>query len=258
MLSFRVFLLALATSCPMLAAKGQTVDNPLYMGKAKTGEDVWYYGARAQCGDLPRTDECWLNPMIKYRLDDETFNTVLDCKRNRFQQARSLRSDQVYFDVVPSSPATAKMVQMACQAARNGVDSNAQLGNRILCEWVSEVTPDAVIRFTSTTGTGYYYGSLIYRNQHIINFEQGQSQGYGGSYWNTGTNGRRSGELIVFRGSQLKRGTPGGLPQGPQRLLIVGLGSSLWYGDNPQWRDADLLIKAAEGFWRPSPACSNL
>jgi len=252
-------IMALVALGLLSGARGQTVDKPMYMGKAATGEEVWYYGSRAQCGDLPRSDECWRNnPMIKYRLGSETFNTILDCREELFKEALSTRDGKIYRNVRPSSPATKRMIELACQASLKGVEEKDRAESTSLCEWTSEVSPDAVIIFTSTTETGSYSGSLLYKNQRIIKFEQAQAQGYGSILWSTGDNRRASGQIVVFRGDQVKRGYLSSQSQGPQRLLIVGLGASLWYGDNPQLREMDLVIAAAEGFWRPSAACPSL
>lgn len=100
------------------AAISQTLDNPLYMGKASTGESVYYYGGRAQCGDLPRHDNCWRNPMIRYTMGKEEFNTVLDCKRKIFKEAWSVTYGKVYRNVKPSSLATKKMIEIACSNSK--------------------------------------------------------------------------------------------------------------------------------------------
>lgn len=126
------------------------------------------------------------------------------------------------------------------------------------CQWISEVTPDAVIRFSSTNGTGAYFGTLFYQGNRLMPFQEGQSMGYGSHWWSTGRDGERSDSVIVFRGNQVARGTPGGAPSGQQRVLLVGLGSSLWYGVNPQWREMPTLLTAAEGFWRISTGCRDL
>ncbi len=86
----------------------QSVDKPIYMGKAATGESVWYYGGRAQCGDLPSKHKCWNNPMIVYMLGNEKFNTVLDYKKKIFAEAFSVPSGKTYKNVIPTSAATKK------------------------------------------------------------------------------------------------------------------------------------------------------
>lgn len=130
------------------------------------------------------------------------------------------------------------------------------------CQWVSEVTPDAVIRFRSSNGAGLYSGTLIYRGRALLPFQEGQSQGYGSHWWSSGGAGAPSGPIVVFAADQAVRGTAGfwqgRRPVGVPRLLLVGLGSALYYGSDPRWRDDQTLLTAGEGFWRLSPGCRSL
>ena len=103
--------IAITSTTPVLS---QSFNSPLYMGKASTGEEVWFYGGRPQCGDLPRSDECWRDPMIMYTLDKEEFNTILDCKKGIFKEVYSVTNNKVYSNINPSSSATKKMVEMSC------------------------------------------------------------------------------------------------------------------------------------------------
>lgn len=125
------------------------------------------------------------------------------------------------------------------------------------CEWISEVTPEAVIRFTSASGVGYD-GNLFYRGKRVLRFQEGQYQGYGSHWWSSGEGDDNVKGVVVFRGNQVLRGTPGAPPQGPQRVLLVGLGSTLWYADQLQWRSQEPLLTAAEGFWRTASGCRTL
>ena len=130
------------------------------------------------------------------------------------------------------------------------------------CQWVSEVTPDAVIRFSSTNGVGSYNGVLLYKGKRLMTFQEGQSLGYGSNWWSTGQQDGPSGQVVVFAGNQVVRGTPGfwngKRPKSTQRFLLVGMGSALWYGDSQRWRDNHTLLTAAEGFWRASSQCRSL
>ena len=126
------------------------------------------------------------------------------------------------------------------------------------CEWISEVTPDAVIRFNKTNGTGSYVGGIFYKGKRLMDFREGQSMGWGSLWWGTGLDDGGPRQVIIFRGNQVVRGTPGKPAPGPQRVLIVGLGSSLWYGRDSNWRSEGTLLTAAEGFWRTSPKCRTL
>jgi hypothetical protein len=124
------------------------------------------------------------------------------------------------------------------------------------------VTPDAVIRFHSTNGGGTYNGDLYYKGKRLMAFQEGQSLGYGSLWWSSGEDDSTSGKIVVFAGHQVVRGTPGFMngkrPKGDQRLLLVGMGSALWYDGNPQWRDEQLLLTAGEGFWTTTAGCRTL
>lgn len=130
------------------------------------------------------------------------------------------------------------------------------------CEWVSEVTPDAVIRFTSTNGVGSYKGALLYKGTRLMGFQEGQSQGYGSNWWSTEAQDGPSGQVVVFAGNQVVRGTigfwNGKRPKDTQRVLLVGMGSALYHGRDPRWRDDHTLLAAAEGFWRAISECRSL
>lgn len=56
------------------------------------------------------------------------------------------------------------------------------------CQWVSELTPDAVIRFSSTNGVGTYNGALLYKDKRLTAFQEGQSP-QGGSTHPAGRDG---------------------------------------------------------------------
>lgn len=127
------------------------------------------------------------------------------------------------------------------------------------CTWTSEVTPDAVIRLGPVVAFNSQKGALFYKGQQLMSFQHAQPMGYGSHIW-TNHDQDRPNEVIVFTGNQVLRAIPGRLipdhPQ-PRRVIIVGLGSSLWYGQNPNWRSDNLLLAAAEGFWRVSKQCPS-
>lgn len=130
------------------------------------------------------------------------------------------------------------------------------------CQWVSEVTPDAVIRFSSTNGVGTYNGALVYSGRRLMAFQEGQSQGYGSHWWRSAAEHDPSGQVVVFAGDQVVRGTSGfragRRAKGVQRLLLVGMGSALYYGRDQRWREDHTLLTAAEGFWRAPSGCRPL
>lgn len=111
------FLLSVFCALTAPNALGQSNDRPLYMGTASTGERLLFYGGRAQCGDLPKSDRCWRNPLIGYRLGAEEFNTLLDCDKGTFKEVRSITTGKEYKNIKPSSAATKEMVKMACTNA---------------------------------------------------------------------------------------------------------------------------------------------
>ena len=130
------------------------------------------------------------------------------------------------------------------------------------CEWISEASPDAVIRFNRTSGVGVYSGFLYYRDQPLMALQEGQSQGYGSFWWSEVGKATPSGTVVPFVRDQPLRAAPtfwsDGRRLSANRVLLVGLGSALWYGSNPEWRQQKPLLLAAEGFWRLGPGCRQL
>jgi len=124
------------------------------------------------------------------------------------------------------------------------------------CKWISEVTPDAEIRFENTNGIGRYSGELLYKGRRLMSLDEGQFQGYGSNWWSE--NGNPGKPLVVFSGNQVVRGTLGFQAQGTTRVLLVGLGSALYYGRDNRWRQDSTLLTAGEGFWRSSSGCRSL
>ena len=127
------------------------------------------------------------------------------------------------------------------------------------CTWTSQVVPGAKIQFTSTNGIGGYQGALFLNGQWIINFREGNYQGYASNWWHQGQEGQDKpgkGTIVV-----LKNGVPVRSLAAARRdsaaitLLTVGLGSTLYYGDH---RGNLPLIRAAEGFWVPGKACRHI
>jgi len=114
----------------------------------------------------------------------------------------------------------------------------------------------------SLMSVGSYKGALLYKGKRLMAFQEGQSQGYGSNWWSTGGQDDPSGQVVVFAGNQVVRGTAGfwsgKRPKVTQRVLLVGMGSALYYGRDQRWRDDYALLTAAEGFWRASPGCRSL
>jgi len=130
---------------------------------------------------------------------------------------------------------------------------------RYTCKWKSQASPNAVISFSSTNGTGTYNGAMYYKGKRLVAFHEGSFQGYGSNWWSSSLdNESRLESVIQFFGN-----TPAGALHAQTRtsddvkLLVVGLGSSLWYGNVPSWRKDSELLRAAEGFWIPSSGCRH-
>ena len=81
--------------------------------------------------------------------------------------------------------------------------ARAEQGFAYSCQWISEVTPDAVIRFTSTNGVGVYTGALLYKGKRLMVVQERQSQGYCSHWWSTGEQDGPSGQVVVFAGHQV-------------------------------------------------------
>lgn len=127
------------------------------------------------------------------------------------------------------------------------------------CSWKSQVSPGAKIQFTSTNGVGGYQGALYMDGNWIINFREGSFQGYGSNWWSPTTAGEDKpggGTIVVFKNGVPYRGASARYPKcAPTKLLTVGLGSTLYYGNH---RGNLALIRAAEGFWIPEKGCRHI
>jgi len=137
------------------------------------------------------------------------------------------------------------------------LNSLAQQSYPYSCKWISEVTSDLLIQFTSTNRAGTYSGDLLYKGKSLMYFQEMQSQGYGSISWSVVKN-NYSNPLVVFSGNNVYRGISSLQAEGNIRFLLVGLGSTLYYGQDSRWRQNSTLINAAEGFWRTSPGCRSL
>jgi hypothetical protein len=130
-----------------------------------------------------------------------------------------------------------------------------------VCVWTSEISPEAVIRFRPRTDLAGQEGELFLGKRRIDRFRISTSQGYGTTWWSLETlSGGRGERVVWFRGdAPLWSLTPVRGPAArrrPDRALIVGLGSRLWYGGDQRWRRRPRLIRAAEGFWTLGPGCT--
>ena len=127
------------------------------------------------------------------------------------------------------------------------------------CTWTSQVAPAATIQFTSTNGIGGYQGAVYLNGRWIMNFREGNYQGYASNWWHRGKEGQDKpgrGTIVVFKHDVPVRSLAGARRDAAATtLLTVGLGSTLYYGDH---RGNGPLIRAAEGFWIPGKGCRHL
>ena len=128
------------------------------------------------------------------------------------------------------------------------------------CTWKSQVTAGAKIQFTSTNGIGGYQGALYVDGKRIINFREGSFQGYGTNWWSLTAEGQDknsgSGSIVLFKDGVPFRSSSEGYQSGvATKLLTVGLGSNLYYGNH---RGNLALLRAAEGFWIPEKGCRHI
>jgi|TARA_B100000073_G_scaffold199345_1_gene165063 hypothetical protein len=136
--------------------------------------------------------------------------------------------------------------------------SSAQLQYPYTCVWNSQINSNAKIQFTSTNGIGGFQGAVYYGGMLVINFREGNYQGYGSNWWTPtvqGANNPGGGEIIIFKDGEPSRSTASRQQISEIKLLTVGLGSMLYYGGH---RDKMALIQAAEGFWVPSKGCRHI
>lgn len=85
-----------------------------YVGQASTGEPVYYVGARFQCGDLPRNDECWWRtPMVVYQIGSDRVTAIADCQEQLFQEVW-VDGEVVARDMRPQSDALRLVLGNAC------------------------------------------------------------------------------------------------------------------------------------------------
>ncbi len=96
------------------ATPRRSATEPIYVGKASTGEAVYYQGARFQCGDLPRTDECWWrSPVIVYKIGNDGVTAIGDCKEQVFKSV--MVGDKVVAqNMRPQSDALRQVLDRSC------------------------------------------------------------------------------------------------------------------------------------------------
>ena len=102
-------------------------------------------------------------------------------------------------------------------------------------------------------------GRALHGWEWIINFREGSFQGYGSNWWSPSTEGQDKpggGTIVLFKNGVPFRSSTAGYQKGaPTKLLTVGLGSTLYYGNQ---RGNFALLRAAEGVWNPQKGCRHI
>ena len=127
------------------------------------------------------------------------------------------------------------------------------------CDLRSEVDPKAEIQWTyNTTKAGTWNGRLNYGGKTILQLTATQAQGYGTRSWAAVGYEPQVGRLLPFSDDQPTNSLAN--RHQVNRLLLVGLGSTLYY----RFRNFDQepiinmrMLQAAEGFWRITSGCRN-
>lgn len=84
-----------------------------YMGKASTGEAVYYNGAKGiYCGAVA-SEKCWRYPETFYRIGSDNVTAIVDCKVGVFKEVRT-GSNLVTRNMKPQSDAIQKILNKAC------------------------------------------------------------------------------------------------------------------------------------------------
>ena len=126
-----------------------------------------------------------------------------------------------------------------------------------ICHWRSLSVPETEIEIHSENSIGIMSGDLIYKGRKIRQLIFGQPNGYGPRWWAfEGLDGSSigGGRLLPFKGTYPIRGVKEKkkLSNIQRRVLLVGLGTSIYYSDLRE--EVDLII-ASEGFWQLEKGC---
>ena len=153
-------------------------------------------------------------------------------------------------------------IGLVAQATAVVVLAQEQMAPDGQCQWVSELTPEAVIRFEPRPKAWSSRGMFFYRGEAMLPFRESQSSTIGSIHWHTDNDEGPSGEVVLFNGDQVLRGSTaywtGDDSKEADRVLLVGFGRMLMSRSDRNWRDDKLLLAAGEGFWRLGPGCRSL
>lgn len=125
------------------------------------------------------------------------------------------------------------------------------------CDLRSEVDPKAEIQWTyNTTKAGTWNGRLNYGGKTILQLAATQAQGYGTRSWAAAGYETQVGRLLPFSDDQPTNSLAN--RRQVNRLLLVGLGSTLYYRFRGSDQEPSMrMLQAAEGFWRITSGCRN-
>ena len=153
-------------------------------------------------------------------------------------------------------------IGLVAQATAVAVLAQEQMAPDGQCQWVSELTPEAVIRFEPRPKAWSSRGMFFYRGEAMLPFRESQSSTIGSIHWHTDNDEGPSGEVVLFHGDQVLRGSTAYWTvddsKEADRVLLVGFGRMLMIRSDRNWRDDKLLLSAGEGFWRVGPGCRSL
>ena len=127
------------------------------------------------------------------------------------------------------------------------------------CDLRSEVNPKAEIQWTyDTTKAGTWSGRLNYGGKTILQLTATQAQGYGTRSWAAVGYEPQVGRLLPFSDDKPTNSLAN--RHQVNRLLLVGLGSTLYYRSRNFDQEPIInmrMLQAAEGFWRITGGCRN-
>ena len=147
------------------------------------------------------------------------------------------------------------------------------------CNFVSEYYPDVTIELKNRPYGAVGIGTINYKNNPVLNFQTGISNGYGGQNFhiyeleNEDSNKGKtiaSGFVVSIIGNQSGRGTPEKYQRnGQKKIMFPNFGSRYYYSlsnySEPEkdgrfegrTKQMTAILKASEGFFIPSLKCEN-
>ena len=146
------------------------------------------------------------------------------------------------------------------------------------CEFISEYYPDVTIELINRLAGANGIGTVNYKDNPVLNFQTGISNGYGGQYYliyDLDKDGMKSEELIAngrvisFIGNQLGRGTPYEYQrEGQMKIFLSDFGLDYYYSLTNNHKEDEYgrfnlsqemraILNASEGFFIPSEKCEN-